>query len=145
MEIADLLDLEEIRRLKYRYMRCVDSRLFDELEQCFAPDASSSYGDGQYSFDGRDNIMEFLRASLRSESVTLHIASHPEIDLTSATTANGTWVLEDLVVNRRSGSRLHGAAYYSDTYVKIDGEWLIQSTGYRRIIEEHSTVDPATL
>lgn len=138
MDISDLVEIEAIKQLKYRYMRSVDSRLFDLLENCLAPDATSSYGDGQYSFESRDAIVEFLRNVLTPESVTLHTAHHPEIQLTSDTTATGTWVLEDWVLGTTTGSKLHGAAYYHDEYVKIDGEWKIQSTGYQRILEDHS-------
>lgn len=138
MDVSDLIEIEAIKRLKYRYMRSVDSRLFDELESCLAPDASSSYGDGKHSFQGRDAIMEFLRSALVGESLTLHTAHHPEIDLTSPTTATGIWVLEDWVLDSRTGSRLHGAAHYQDEYVKIDGEWKIKSTGYKRIMEDRS-------
>lgn len=138
MELSDLVDIEAIKRLKYRYMRCVDRRLFDELADCFAPDATSSYGDGKYAFEGRDAIMEFLRNGLSPDTLTLHTAHHPEIDLTSSTTAEAIWVLDDWVLNTKSGSKLHGGAYYADTYVKIDGEWKIQSTGYERIFEDHT-------
>jgi hypothetical protein len=31
---------------------------------------------------------------------------------------------------------MRGAAFYHDEYVKINGEWKIQSTGYDRIFEE---------
>ena len=31
---------------------------------------------------------------------------------------------------------LRGAAFYEDEYVKLDGEWKIKSTGYRRTYEE---------
>lgn len=140
MEVADLLELEAIRRLKYRYMRCVDLQLFDELRECFAPDAVSSYGDGQYSFTGRDDIVEFLRNSLTSSVLSLHTAHHPEIDLTSPTTATATWALEDTVFHTDTGLELHGAGYYHDTYVKIDGEWKIASTGYQRTFERRNTV-----
>lgn len=138
MELSDLVEIEAIKRLKYRYMRCVDRRLFDELATCFAPDATSSYGDGKYSFDGRDAIIDFLSNALGPETLTLHTVHHPEIELTSPTTATATWVLDDWVLNTSNGSKLHGGAYYSDTYVKIDGEWVIQSTGYERIFEDHS-------
>ena len=31
---------------------------------------------------------------------------------------------------------LRGAAFYRDEYVKIGGQWKIQSTGYERTFEE---------
>ena len=31
---------------------------------------------------------------------------------------------------------IRGAAFYSDRYTKVDGEWLIRHTGYQRVYEE---------
>ena len=38
--IQALEDVEAIKRLKHRYWRCLDLKLWDELAGCFAPDAS---------------------------------------------------------------------------------------------------------
>lgn len=138
MDVADLVEIEAIKQLKYKYQRCIDLKLFDELSECFAADAISSYGDGQYSFEGRDTIINFLSTALVPELLTLHTVHHPEIELVDATTARGTWVLEDWVLNTSDASKLHGAAYYSDTYVKTDAGWQIQSTGYTRIFEDRT-------
>ena len=35
----------------------------------------------------------------------------------------------------KGGEKMEGAAYYYDDYSKIDGEWVIQTTGYVRIFE----------
>jgi len=40
----DLVELEKIRRLKYRYLRCVDLKRWDELENVFTADATADYG-----------------------------------------------------------------------------------------------------
>src|SRR4051794_33746924 len=39
----DLVELELIKRLKYRYIRCLDLKLFDEVGECFVDDATASY------------------------------------------------------------------------------------------------------
>ena len=31
---------------------------------------------------------------------------------------------------------IHGASFYADRYVKVDGRWLIKATGYKRTYEE---------
>ena len=36
----DLATIEEIRQVKYRYLRCVDLKLWDELAEVFTPDAT---------------------------------------------------------------------------------------------------------
>ena len=56
--------------------------------------------------------------------------------LIDATHARGTWALEDTVIHTQHDFTLRGAAFYRDEYVKSDGEWRIQHTGYERIYEE---------
>jgi len=50
--IRRLEDIEAIRRLKYKYFRCLDSKLWDEFAECFTEDATTSYSDGQYRPQG---------------------------------------------------------------------------------------------
>ena len=134
---ADLNELEAIKRLKYRYVRALDLKLWDELEQCLTEDCHSAYGDGQFSFDDRPAIMTFLKDALGPHArITRHQVHQPEIELTSATTATGVWALDDVVIDTEAKITIRGAAFYHDEYVKIGGAWKIAKTGYRRIFEE---------
>lgn len=133
----DLYELEAIKRLKYRYLRCLDQKRWDELAECFTEDARSSYGGGRYAFAGRDAIMDFLRKAMGAPSfLSSHRVHHPEIELTGPDTATGVWALEDTVIETRAGITIRGAAFYTDEYVKQDGAWRICFTGYRRTWEE---------
>lgn len=135
--MVDLGELEAIKRLKYKYMRCIDEKLWDEMRTCFIENATSSYSGGKYSFSGRDEIMKFLIESMdRKTFLSSHRVHHPEIDLTSDTTATGIWALEDSVIDEENQIALRGAAFYRDEYVKVDGEWRIKHTGYTRTFEE---------
>jgi len=135
--MAQLEEIEAIKQLKYRYFRCLDSKRWAELAECFAPDATSSYDSGKYSFQGRDQILGFLEGALGQPStITMHHGHHPEISLTSPTTATGTWYLEDQVIDAKRNTMLRGAAFYHDEYVKLGGAWKLQSTGYVRTFEE---------
>jgi hypothetical protein len=133
----DLVELEAIKRLKYRYMRCVDQKLWDELAECFVEDATSAYGGGKYSYEGRDAILEFLRDAMGADTFhSSHQVHQPEIDFTSETTATGIWALEDIVIDLKWNITIRGAAFYYDEYVKQDGAWKIKHTGYERTYEE---------
>lgn len=137
MTPEDLVQLELIKRLKYKYARCLDLKLFDEVGECFVEDATASYGGGAYAFEGRDAIVDFLRRSMGSTSMlTSHKMHHPEIELTGPDTATGLWALDDRVVLTEFNMTVRGAAYYTDAYVRIDGEWRIKHTGYKRVYEE---------
>lgn len=133
---GELAEIEAIKRLKYKYLRCVDCKLWDELAKCFTPDATTSFSSGKYSFEGVDAIIHFLRKGLDPTMISMHHGHHPEIELTSDTTAKGTWALEDYVIMTELNISLHGAALYHDEYVKIGGEWKIKHTGYERVFEE---------
>src|SRR4051794_7422165 len=133
----DLVEIECIKRLKYRYIRCLDLKLFDEVGECFVDDATASYGGGAYTYDGRDAIVDFLRRSMAATTMlTSHKVHQPEIELTAPDTATGTWALDDTVVLTDLALTVRGAAYYTDRYVKATGEWRLQHTGYKRVYEE---------
>ena len=141
--LQQLLEIEAIKRLKARYQRCLDTKDWSGLEDLFAEDARSVYSGGKYAFEGRDAILEFLSGALGSPDVqTMHHAHTPEIDLTSETTARGTWYLEDFVISALPadgaphGTVLHGTGIYQDEYVKVEGAWKIALTGYERIFED---------
>lgn len=137
MTLDDLVEIRQIEQLKYRYLRYVDTKMWAELEATFTPDATASYGGGAYTFEGREAIMAFLRETMsRTAMLTSHKCHHPEIELTTPTSATGIWALEDRVVDTDFGVTISGAAFYSDEYVKVDDNWLIAHTGYKRVYEE---------
>ena len=59
----DLQELEAIKRLKYRYMRGIDEKFWDQIEACFMPETTCAYSNDKYKFEGRDAIMKFLTES----------------------------------------------------------------------------------
>jgi bile-acid 7alpha-dehydratase len=131
-----LEDIEAIKRLKYKYLRCLDSKLWYELAECFTEDATTSYSRGKYSFQGREAIMQFLKESLGPTMISMHHGHHPEIEITGDSTARGIWALEDYLIIAQANTGLRGAAFYQDEYVKVNGEWKIKSTGYDRTFQE---------
>jgi uncharacterized protein (TIGR02246 family) len=133
----DLVEIEEIKRLKYKYMRCLDQKLWDEMAECFTEDAVAEYSGGKYAHSGRAAILDFLRRSMGAESFhSSHRVHHPEIELTGERTATGVWALEDVVVETKWEITIRGAAFYRDEYVKEGGRWRIRRTGYLRTYEE---------
>ena len=136
--LTALEEIEAIKRLKYRYWRLLDLKQWDELATCFTENATVSYGDGKYVFQGVDAIIGFLRESLGTHtgSVTVHHGHHPEIEITGATSATGTWALYNYMYNEKQNRGIRIGAYYSDGYVKIAGQWKFQHIGYRTIFHE---------
>ncbi|MBW1901880.1 MAG: nuclear transport factor 2 family protein [Deltaproteobacteria bacterium] len=138
-KIKYLEDVEEIKQLKYKYQRCLDTKDWDGLAETFVKDATTAFSDGQYTLKGVDKIMEFLRSSPLGEDkifIGVHHVHHPEIKITSDTTATGIWALYCYMVNKTQKTGLRILAYYHDEYVKMNGQWKINFTGYDRILEE---------
>jgi hypothetical protein len=141
----DLAALEEIRRLKYRYLRCVDLKLWDEIGDVFTADATVDYGTRALGepiqLRGREEIVAFLRKSLGPGIITVHFASQPEIDVDGAA-ATGTWSFEDTVIATEYRVVIKGAAFYEDRYARgEDGRWRISHTGYVRTYEVMMSLD----
>lgn len=129
-------DIEAIKRLKYKYFRSLDRKLWGELSECFTEDATTSYSGGKHTYQGRDAIMNFLSKSLSPTILSMHHGHHPEIEITGKKTATGVWALHDYVIVTQSNVSLRGASFYHDEYVKVGGEWKIKHTGYERVFEE---------
>jgi hypothetical protein len=138
MQIAD--ELESIRRLKYAYFRTLDLKEFEQLGALLTDDATASYEDGKTVLDGRAAIVAWLSAALGDPGiVTEHHGHHPEITLTSDTTAEGTWYLQDRVIVPSADIEIGGTAFYADRYALTVEGWRIAHTGYTRVFEEHRT------
>jgi len=135
-DVEQLLAMEEIKALKARYFRCVDTKDWDGFAAVFADDAAFEVSEADWNMEGRAAIVETVRSRLH-EAVTVHHGHCPEITVTSPTAAEGIWAMEDLLRwDRRSASdkaALHGYGHYHETYRKIDGSWRIQSMKLTRL------------
>jgi hypothetical protein len=141
----DLEALEEIRRLKYRYFRTLDLKLWDEYADTFTLDAVGHYGTKVYGdlepLRGRETIVDFMRDKLSGGIITMHVAQHPEIDV-AGDRAEGSWGFEDTVIAPDFRVLIRGAGYYHDRYRRDDdGVWRIAETRYDRIYESMQSLD----
>ena len=129
-------DIEAIKKLKAKYFRCVDKKLWEEMETVLTEDAVADYGMGIELLQGRKAIIEFLKKNLgRDSMISVHQGHNPEIEITSDTTARGVWVLNDRLIIQTIATS-SGWRYYEDEYVKVNGEWKKKSTKITNILEE---------
>jgi hypothetical protein len=135
----DLVALEELKRLKYRYLRTLDLKLWEEFESLFVPEATGEYGEG-LTFADRVELVGYMRTNLGPGVVTMHHVHHPEIDV-DGDSAHGRWYLEDRVLVPEHRFVLEGAAFYDDRYVRTPKGWRILHTGYRRTFEVTYSMD----
>jgi len=126
-------DIEEIKKLKARYFRGLDTKNWDLYRSVFTDDIVFTYlgtidkvftylGTGDV-VAGLDAFMEYVR-SLTMTSV--HHGHMPEIELTSPTTATGIWSMEDHV-RWTDGYQSHGYGHYFETYEKAEERWRIKT------------------
>lgn len=138
-QIQKLNDIEEIKSLKGKYFRCLDSKLWDELETTLSPNIVTSYSNGKLVFNGPKEVTNYFKSVMPSEQLTLHMGHTPEITIDSETVATGRWYLQDHLIytgGKYEGLDVQGGAFYVDKYEKVDGKWYILETGYTRIYEE---------
>ena len=128
-------DIEAIRSLQAKYQRCLDTRDFNGLSECFTEDVVSSYGNGSMSYNGRSAVIDFLRGAMTLNMPSSHLIHGGEIDVKDTSTASAKWYLEDFLLHRKFMLKLHGAAIYDVDYVKKDGLWKIRAIGYKRCYE----------
>ena len=140
--IERLQAIEDIKQLKARYFRCMDTKDWDGFAAVFTPDATmdmsgemrDSRTSGTGITTGATAIAEFVKGAVH-DVTTVHHGHMPEIDITSSTSTRGTWSMED-VLRWPDGapiSGLHGYGHYHETYEKRDGAWLIASLTLTRL------------
>jgi uncharacterized protein (TIGR02246 family) len=140
--VERLVAIEEIKQLKARYFRCMDTKDWDGFTMVFAPDArmdvsgelSGDPTDGRGVTTGSREITAFVRESIDNVT-TVHHGHTPEIDVTSPTSAAGVWAMEDHLwwPEGPSTTTMHGYGHYHETYEKQDGRWRITSTTLTRL------------
>jgi hypothetical protein len=147
-DIAKLLALEDIRKLKAAYFRCMDTKQRDELADLFTEDAvfdtrgalEMPKPEAEYEAEpvltGRDTIADYITNGL-APMVSVHHGHMPEIEILSDTQAKGIWAMDDLLVPAGGVPFriFRGYGYYSETYARTD-RWRIATLKLRRFYVE---------
>lgn len=130
-------DIEAIKQLKARYCRLLDTKDWAAWREVFTDDfVSDTTPSGGALITGADNMVAFIKKTLGKPSQpTVHQVHAPEIELTSPTTATGTWALND-IVRLAPGINLAGYGHYHETYAKTDGQWRIKTSTLTRLRED---------
>jgi SnoaL-like domain len=133
--IARLEAIEEIRRLKARYFRCVDTKAWDEFAELFTDDVVIEFAE---STSGARTKAEFVAAARRHfiDAVSVHHGHEPEIEILDDTHATGVWPMYDLVeVPTYSAYVSHtGWGHYIESYRReADGAWRISASRLTRL------------
>jgi SnoaL-like protein len=130
--VERLAAIEDIKQLKARYFRLMDTKYWSELRGVFTDDARMDI-DGFVS-EGGDAIIAFMSQVL-APLRTVHHGHMPEIDVTAADRASGVWAMFDYVEFPADGppQGFEGFGHYHDEYRLEDGVWRIASTRVTRL------------
>ncbi len=145
-KLEKLLDIEEIKKLKYRYFRGIDMADIELLSTLFTEDASLDYRGGTYRWqvEGKKDILEQIENAFHSDALACHQGHHPEIEITGLYTAQGIWYLSDTFTDTKNKTITRGSAIYKDQYVLEEDNWKIKKSEYDRVWEEIEPSNPKT-
>ena len=130
-------DTEAIKQVKYRYLRALDTKHWDDFADTLTEDVTGDYGSSvgqELHFTNRTDLVGYMRSALGPGIITEHRVTHPEITV-SGDKASGAWYLQDRVIVAEFNFMLIGAAFYRDQYRRTTDGWKISSTGYDRTYE----------
>jgi len=129
-----MADIDEIKAVKYRYLRALDTKQWGEFADTLTDDVVGAYGGSlgeDHHFTDRQALVEYMRTSLPANVITEHRVTHPEITV-DGDEATAIWYLQDRVIVAEFDFMLIGAAFYNDRYRRTPDGWRISATGYKR-------------
>ena len=149
MNLEQLTAIEEIKQLKARYLRCMDTKDWDGLRRVFADDATLDVRGGVSDEKGQaadssmetgdiirglDQVVAFMSKNLTPLKCA-HYAHMPEISLHSPTSARGVWSQHDYLYFPEGAPNrvLRGFGYYHETYERVDSRWVIKTLKLTRL------------
>ena len=141
--MADVDAIEAIKRVKYRYLRAMDTKHWDDFADTLTEDIAGDYGSSlgkEHHFTDRAALVEFMRTSMPAGVLTEHRVTHPEITV-DGDEAEATWYLQDRVIVPEYNFMLFGAGFYHDRYRRTEDGWKICATGYDRTYEATQSLE----
>jgi hypothetical protein len=135
--IARLAAIEEIRNLKARYFRLMDTKRWAELADLFTSDLQVISPVGEVWLSGGPAFAESLRTSLE-RAVSQHQGFTAEIEILDDDNARGIWAMQDVIAwedrhPREGWKAIVGRGHYHETYRRSDGRWRIATLALTRL------------
>ena len=149
MTNEELGAMEQIRQLKARCMRAMDTKDWPLLASVFSDDVELDVrggvtaGEGQRAaptteaagiIRGHAAVLAFMTGNLQTLRCA-HYASLPEIIIDSPDTAHAIWAQHDWLYFAPGAPHhvLRGYGHYHDRYQRVGNEWLISAVRLERL------------
>jgi hypothetical protein len=129
--------IEDIRLLKARYFRFMDTKQFDLLEDLFTPDLQVLTPEGAVYKNSGPAYAAALKHSLE-HSVSVHQGFMDEIEIIDAHHAKGIWAMQDVIEWAdkhpvQGWKSITGRGHYHETYRKTISGWRIATLTLTRL------------
>jgi len=135
--LQTLIEMEEIRALKARYFRFLDTKDWDGWTSVFEPEFEQEMVAEQIRHKGPREVFVAFVAKALEGVITVHHGHNPEIELTSPTTATAIWPFVDRLKPGPDAppgaTALVGYGHYHESYVKSAAGWRIKTQRVTRL------------
>jgi len=127
-----LLHFEELRKLKARYCRFVDTKQWEAWRGLFTSDVV--FAGLSAPFATLEEFIETQRRRLK-DAVSVHHCHTAELEITGSATATGIWAMCDYVEYPWEPERrgFIGYGFYDEDYRFEDGGWKISRLRMERL------------
>jgi hypothetical protein len=142
-ELRRLQDIEEIRQLKYRYFRGIDSADMTLLAGVLTEDFNCDFRGDVFVFSvkSRDEFIARMALFGSDQTAAQHQGHHPEITIDDDDHASGIWYLQDIVHQIDAKMLMAGTCFYRDRYLRTADGWRLQSSHWDRHVEIRHVTD----
>jgi hypothetical protein len=136
-----LAAIEDIRILRARYWRFVDTKDWAGFRQLFTDAATFSDHSADFHCVGGDDIAGKISAVLQPV-FSVHHGHQAEILVHDAEHASGIWAMDDYLIfppgvphptSPTPTETIRGYGHYYDEYVKVDGGWRFAKVDLYRL------------
>ena len=141
--------IDQVRQLKARYFRYLDTKDWAGFGTVFCADATfnllasatvdpldgspEAAATSHYLLNGRDNIVATIRDAV-GISMTVHHGHCHEVWVDSGQSARGIIAMVDIIRNMQTGALvLQGFGHYHETYRQEKGAWRIWTSRLSRL------------
>lgn len=148
--LARLIAIEEIKQVKARYFRYLDTRDWEGMAQTFARDAVFDCSEAFQTTplggepigavgpvtQGRENIVAWI-TDILAKQTSLHHGHCHEITVDSETEAHGVIAMNDVIRDAgRTKTVLAASGHYWEKYRFEDGAWRIAESRLTRLFND---------
>ena len=136
--VDELVAREQIKELKARYFRLMDTKQWDAFAQVFTDDIVADVSEDTNApgnaITGRQSVVDFIKGAV-GQARTVHHGHTPEITFTDDTHATGIWAMADIVeFETPKGPRgIRGYGHYEESYIRTQSGWQIAKLKLTRL------------